>query len=354
MILEGHGRLMAAKKMGMVKVPVVVLRGLSDKQKRAYTLIHNKLTMNSGFNEDILASELKLLDEGQYDLSLTGFSEKEVDELLKFEDVQDNLDDDLSDAPDELPGMMQLKNELLLNPDEYLPPFGFPELSEECLAEPHDVYQVWIGANRTTDAGGPLYYLYGSDSTLGMDATRTTVSFFVDDIRFERVWNNIAKYTTKFIMARTEALIMPDYSLEMFTTRHAVNIWNAYRCFYVARYWQDAGLSVVPNIKHTGNPDELEPLISPIPKNAPLLATQIQTARMGWKAPEEYFDMKRTMLGLALEQLKPLHLLVYGGEPGLTLGKEICARHGVKFIGVLNRAASMRGDVAVHEKVRAF
>lgn len=58
-IIEGHGRLMALKQMGEEKVPVIRLSHLTDEQKRAYILAHNQLTLNTGFDEEILRSELE-------------------------------------------------------------------------------------------------------------------------------------------------------------------------------------------------------------------------------------------------------------------------------------------------------
>lgn len=57
-IVEGHGRYLAAKKLGMTEVPVIRLDDLTDEQRKAYMLAHNKLTMNSGFDIDILNEEL--------------------------------------------------------------------------------------------------------------------------------------------------------------------------------------------------------------------------------------------------------------------------------------------------------
>lgn len=61
-VVEGHGRVLAAKKLGMEKVPVIYLNGLSDEQRRAYTHIHNQLTRNSEFDFDVLQEELNNLD----------------------------------------------------------------------------------------------------------------------------------------------------------------------------------------------------------------------------------------------------------------------------------------------------
>ena len=69
-IIEGHGRYMAAQQLGMKEVPIIRLDDLTDEQRRQYTLIHNKLTMNSGFDMATLALELADLD---FDKALFGF-----------------------------------------------------------------------------------------------------------------------------------------------------------------------------------------------------------------------------------------------------------------------------------------
>lgn len=76
-IIEGHGRLIAATEIGIETVPVIRLDSLTDQQRKAYILIHNKLTMDTGFNYDLLMEELEDL----FDMSKFGFDEdgKEID-----------------------------------------------------------------------------------------------------------------------------------------------------------------------------------------------------------------------------------------------------------------------------------
>ena len=69
-ILAGHGRLRAAQKLGLAKVPVLVLDHLTDPQKRAYILADNKLAENAGWDEELLAAELEALKLEEYDLAL--------------------------------------------------------------------------------------------------------------------------------------------------------------------------------------------------------------------------------------------------------------------------------------------
>ncbi len=85
MILAGHGRLAAAKLLGMDRVPCVRIESMTRGQKRAYVLADNKLALNAGWDEEILALELKGLLEIDldFDIGLTGFSIAEIDSLIE-------------------------------------------------------------------------------------------------------------------------------------------------------------------------------------------------------------------------------------------------------------------------------
>ena len=100
-ILAGHGRLAAALKLGLKKVPVIELSHLSEEQKRAYILADNKIALNAGWDLDLLRTELLDLKEAGFDLDLTGFSLEEINDLLLGVAVEDDKDpDDCPDAPE--------------------------------------------------------------------------------------------------------------------------------------------------------------------------------------------------------------------------------------------------------------
>lgn len=100
-IIAGHGRLAAARKLGNTEVPVIELTGLSEAQKRAYILADNKLALNAGWDTDMLIEELKELKEMDFDLELTGFSDKEISDFL-LEEVEGLTDEDaVPDVPEE-------------------------------------------------------------------------------------------------------------------------------------------------------------------------------------------------------------------------------------------------------------
>ena len=81
-IIAGHGRLLAARKLRLEHVPVVVLDHLSETQKRAYILADNRISENAGWDEDTLAAELGELQAADWRLDLLGFSEEELAKLL--------------------------------------------------------------------------------------------------------------------------------------------------------------------------------------------------------------------------------------------------------------------------------
>jgi hypothetical protein len=81
-VVAGHARILAARKLGLETVPVIRLGHLTPAQARAYVIADNRLALNAGWDEAMLASELRALDDDKFDLSLTGFDGGELDRLL--------------------------------------------------------------------------------------------------------------------------------------------------------------------------------------------------------------------------------------------------------------------------------
>lgn len=81
-IIAGHGRVMAARKLGLADVPCIRLAHLSDAQKRAYIIADNKLALNAGWDDKMLALEFADLQALDFDLALTGFADDDIAELL--------------------------------------------------------------------------------------------------------------------------------------------------------------------------------------------------------------------------------------------------------------------------------
>jgi ParB-like chromosome segregation protein Spo0J len=98
-IIAGHGRLLAAQKLGLVEVPVVVLDHLSETQRRAYILADNKIAMNAGWDNALLAEEVRDLQTEGFDLDLAGFSSDELAVLLAAPEEPEQASDITEDIP---------------------------------------------------------------------------------------------------------------------------------------------------------------------------------------------------------------------------------------------------------------
>lgn len=119
-VIAGHGRLLAARKLDIAEVPCVALDSLTEAQRKAYVLADNKLALNAGWDNALLGMELSALQAMDFDLSLTGFSDLELDALV--------VD----------------RTEGLADPDEV------PEPPEDPIAKPGD---LWICGNHRVLCG---------------------------------------------------------------------------------------------------------------------------------------------------------------------------------------------------------
>ena len=97
MIIAGHGRVLAAHKLGIAEAPVMVAQGWTEAQKRAYTIADNKLALNAGWDEALLSAEMLDLRSVDFDLTLTGFGPDDLERLLASGGTQGLTD------PDEVP-----------------------------------------------------------------------------------------------------------------------------------------------------------------------------------------------------------------------------------------------------------
>lgn len=109
-VVAGHGRLLAAKKLGLKEVPCIELAHLTEAKKRAYILADNKIALNSGWDNELLNIELEALKDDDIDLSLIGFSDDELEEISKeFEKEEKSFTDE---EADEIPEEVETKCKL--------------------------------------------------------------------------------------------------------------------------------------------------------------------------------------------------------------------------------------------------
>ena len=97
-VIAGHGRIMAAKEEGITEIPCVYADHLTDAQKKAYVIADNRMALDAGWDEELLAVEMEELQNLGFDLGLTGFDEKELADLFEVDNETKDDDFDIDEA----------------------------------------------------------------------------------------------------------------------------------------------------------------------------------------------------------------------------------------------------------------
>ncbi len=276
-IVEGHGRFEACKKLGMKTIPCIRLDHLSEEQRKAYTLTHNKSAEGSEWDWDVLNSEIEEL--GDFDFEDFGFEfDFEVEEQTKPK-----------------------KNERLRTDEAYNLPFV--DLSR-CEGK----YEMPIieGEEHIPDALiGFNYALTSKDKSAG-------IHFYVDDYQFERIWAEPEKYIS--ILREYDCVLTPDFSLYM-DMPYSMKIWNVFRSRLIGQMCQDAGITVIPTVSWAEEAT-FDFCFDGLPENSVLSISTI-----GVKNSPEAMSIWRAGVTELIKRKKPKALLVYGGAVDFDYGK---------------------------------
>ena len=194
-IIAGHGRLMAARKLGHKEVPTIELKDLTETQKKAYIIADNRLALNAGWDNEMLTIELNDLLADGFSLDILGFDPKEIAALLDPEVVEGLTDEDaVPDVPEEpktrLGDIYQLGNHRLMCGDSTSidavdklmdgqkadmvftdPPYGMRlDTDYSKMGATKTKYRQVIGDHEDFNAQdifgliqSPIYYLWGAD-----------------------------------------------------------------------------------------------------------------------------------------------------------------------------------------------
>lgn len=276
-VVEGHGRLIAATELGLDKVPIIRLDELTDAQRRAYTLVHNKLTLNSGFDADMLSLELGEL-ENDVDLTEYGFS---------FDDLEDDggYYGDERERTNKAYNLYELSETSLTNDFWQMP---------EIKAVKH-IPKDLIGFN---------YAKTYKDKSVG-------VHFYVDDYQFERIWNSPEKY--RDMLAGYDCVLSPDFSLYM-DMPMPMKIWNTYRSRQIGAFYQAAGITVIPTLSWA-EPETYEFCFRGIEKGG-----TVSVSTVGVKNSKSAVSVWEDGMTEAIKQIEPSTVLLYGGNIGYDFG----------------------------------
>lgn len=271
LIVEGHGRQKAALELGLDKVPIIRLDDLSDEQRRAYALAHNKTAEMSSWEPEMLDAEI--LDIESIDMSEFGFDipeETEDNEESFAEKTQDRVENICN------LGYGQYDGEGFYDIPRIKPVRKLPKIKE------------WIGFN----------YVMSDDEPDGK-----AVHFFIDDYQFERVWNEPERYIEK--LKQYAAVASPDFS-PYGDMPLALQIYNHYRKHWVAAYWQEHGITVIPTIRASTDIRSIGWYLDGEPHNGAVLISGMWTND---EASQVAFEREYNTM---LEKLTPNKIFLYG------------------------------------------
>lgn len=137
-------------------------------------------------------------------------------------------------------------------------------------------------------------------------AAKGVLAFYVDDWRFENVWLDAVRVVEGFKSFGWSAIVSPDFSVWR-DDPMVIQAWNIYRSRWCARYWQEAGLKVIPSLNWSDE-RSFDFAYLGIPKNLPVVSVQCRTTRS--RKGKEFFGKG---LASSIEELTPQNVIVYGG-----------------------------------------
>lgn len=277
-IITGHTRYKASKKLGLTKVPCIRADDLTDEQVKAFRLADNKVSELATWDESKLNIELEDIN---LDMSEFGF------ELPNMESEPLELDDneDVGYYGDERERTNNAYNLGLVDSDS---------LTNDFWQMPYIKKTDFI----PTDLIGFNYAKTSARKDVG-------IHFYVDDYQFERVWNKPQDYTS--ILFDYDCILTPDFSLYL-DMPMPMKIWNTYRSRFIGAYYQNEGITVIPTISWA-EPETFEFCFRGIEKHG-----TVSISTIGVKQDTDALKIWKDGVTEMIKQLEPTTILIYGGK----------------------------------------
>ena len=269
-IVCGHTRLEASKKLGIDKIPCIYAKDLNKDQINAFRLADNKVSEQSTWDYDMLLEELNNID-------------------MNMEEFGFNIDIDMDEEPkeDNIEEANRTNNTYNL------------ELFDEFNCD--GKYQIPIINNDNYIPSN----LIGFNYAMTHKNKQNGIHFYLDDYQFERIWNSPTEYID--ILSKYECILSPDFSLYM-DMPIAMKIWNVYRSRLIGQYYQSCGIKVIPTISWAEE-ETFEFCFDGIPKGS-----IVSISTIGVKRDTEALNIWKKGMDAMIKKIKPSTILVYGGK----------------------------------------
>ena len=277
-VVIGHGRLLASKRLKLPEVPVVRVENLTEDQIKALRLADNKVA-ESEWNMDLVIDEIADID---LDMSDFGF-DINLDDIETGVDDEEEEDDDFR-APPMQHNVFENQERMQIPADNY---YGIPSM--------HPTQTVGVEMLRFMDfleVENPGDYI---------------AHFYYDDFKFMQAWRNPDKYLDR--LRQFKAVISPDFSLYTDFPR-ALQILSCYRRQWVGAYWQMQGLDVIPDVVW-GDKKSFDYCFLGIPEGGTVAVSTVGVAAdKYWNG--EQGEMFRDGYNEMMKRLSPSTILFYG------------------------------------------
>lgn len=302
-IINGHTRFKASKKLGIQKVPCIVAKDLDENQVKAFRIADNKVGELATWNDDLLKDEI--LSIADIDLSEFGF------DLADFNFEMDDIEFEKEPKENDRNKTYNAYNMMLFDENDVDGKWQMPKIYKESY-----IPNRLIGFN---------YAKTSKDKDTG-------IHFFIDDYQFERCWNNPEQYLE--ILKDYNCVLTPDFSLYMDMSM-SVKLWNIYRSRLLGQFWQRNGLIVIPTISWAEK-ETFEFCFDGIEKGSTVAISTI-----GVKREDTAFSIWKDGVDEMIKRIKPKKIICYGGQVDYDFGK-------IKVIyyenEVTERMKNIRGD----------
>lgn len=299
---DGHGRM----SLDPSEEWDVDIYDLSDAEADLAVATFDPIAYEAQVSRDRMDELLRQVDTGNAGLqkliSEIGQSAGIVPPDLENQNKSVSLNDDedsLSDEAEDFKGVYALKEDVIFPSSNV---WGIPDLLPEMLS--NQIPNTVFARQEAIDPGNTLY-VHGS-AKFDPSAKAGVLAFYVDDWRFESVWLDAVKMVEGFKAFGWSSIVSPDFSVWR-DDPMVMQAWNIYRSRWVARYWQEAGLKVIPSLNWADERSYSFAHVG-IPKGCPVVSVQCRTTRS--RKGKEHFGKG---LSHAITELELLNVLVYGG-----------------------------------------
>lgn len=284
-IIAGHGRVEAAKHLRWKTVPCIFIDGLTEEQRRGYILADNRLGEIADWDEDLVAEELKALQELDFDIDLTGFTEDDL--VLPEDEEAEDIEEDTDDRDPSCQHNAFENQDLMQFPCESW--YGMPTMAP-------------------TQTTGDKMLRFMDWRTVPEEERKNYIAhFYYDDYKFIQAWREPEKYIER--LKQFKAVVSPDFSLYTDFPR-ALQVLSCYRRQWCGAYWQYKGIDVIPDVIW-GDRESYDYCFDGIPKGGTVAVSTVGVRNdKAWNGKEDnlFLDGYKEML----DRLDPKTIIVYG------------------------------------------